>query len=125
VLRPRAASTSAWQTAGWYGGSVTHGDPGPAVIVGHVDSVSGPAVFCRLRQLRPGDLAIVQRRDGRMRTFVVDTLAEYSKAAFPSAAVYGPTPLPTLRLVTCVGDFDRSAHTYLDNLVVSAHLRAP
>jgi hypothetical protein len=114
---------SAWQTAGWYDDGVTPGDPGPAVIAGHVDSISGPAVFYRLRQLRPGDLAVVQRRDGQMLTFVVDTVAVYPKSTFPTAAVYGPTPLPTLRLVTCTGDFDRQAHSYLDNLVVSFHLR--
>lgn len=114
---------SAWQIAGWFDGGVTPGDPGPAVIAGHVDSISGPAVFYRLRQLRPGDLVVVQRRDGRLLTFIVDSLAVYRKVAFPTAAIYGPAPLPTLRLVTCTGDFDWHAHTYLDNLVVSAHLR--
>jgi hypothetical protein len=114
---------SAWQTAGWYDDGVTPGEPGPAVVAGHVDSISGPAVFYRLRQLRPGDLAVVQRRDGRMLTFVADTVAIYPKSAFPTAAVYGPTPLPVLRLVTCTGDFDWQAHTYLDNLVVSFHVR--
>jgi hypothetical protein len=114
---------SAWQVAGWYAGGVTPGDPGPAVIAGHVDSISGPAVFYRLRHLRPGDLAVVQSRDGRLLTFVVDSLAVYPKVGFPAAALYGPTPLPTLRLVTCTGDFDWHAHTYLDDLVVSAHLR--
>jgi len=114
---------SAWQAAGWYAGGVTPGDVGPAVIAGHVDSISGPAVFYRLRRLRPGDLAVVRSRDGRQLTFVVDSLAVYPKVAFPSAAVYGPTPLATLRLITCTGDFDWHAHTYLDNLVVSAHLR--
>lgn len=113
---------NAWQIAGWYDDGVTPGDLGPAVIAGHVDSISGPAIFYRLRQLRPGDLAIVQRRDGRLLTFVVDSLAVYPKAAFPTAAIYGPTPLPTLRLVTCIGDYDWHAHTYLDNLVVSAQL---
>ena len=114
---------SGWQAAGWYDGGVTPGDVGPAVIAGHVDSNFGPAVFYRLRRLRPGDLTVVQRRDGRLLTFVVDSLAAYPKVAFPTAAVYGPTPLPTLRLVTCTGDFDWHAHTYLDNLVVTAHLR--
>ena len=94
------------------------------MIAWHVDSISGPAVFYRLRQLRPGDLAVVQRRDGRLLTFVVDSLAVYPKVAFPTADVYGPAPVPTLRLVTCTGDFDWQTHTYLDNLVVSAHLGA-
>jgi hypothetical protein len=36
--------------------------------------------------------------------------------------VYGPTPLPVLRLITCIGAFDAANHNYLDNLVVTAHL---
>lgn len=115
---------SSWQLAGWYDGGVIPGELGPAVIAGHVDSVSGPAVFYRLHQLRPGNLAVVQRRDGRLLTFVVDSLAVYPKVTFPTAAVYGPAPLPMLRLITCTGDFDWHAHTYLDNLVISAHLRS-
>jgi sortase (surface protein transpeptidase) len=113
---------NAWQTAGWYGAGVVPGDAGPAVIAGHVDSKSGPAVFYRLDRLHAGDLAVVQRRDGRILRFVVDDVAVYPKSAFPTAGVYGPTALPMLRLVTCTGDFDSNAHTYLSNLVVSAHL---
>jgi hypothetical protein len=119
----RLQPPSSWQVAGWYAGGVEPGDPGPAVIAGHLDSVSGPAVFYRLRRLRPGDLLMVQRRDRRLLTFIVDTIAVYPKAAFPTAAVYGPTALPTLRLITCAGDFDSYSHSYLDNLVVSGQLR--
>ncbi|HEY7048661.1 MAG TPA: class F sortase [Jatrophihabitantaceae bacterium] len=115
-------SPSAWQTAGWYAGGVRPGAVGPAVIAGHVDSTSGPAVFYRLRELRPGDRVVVQQRDGRSLTFVVDGLARYPKADFPAQLVYGPAPVPELRLITCSGDFDVQAHSYLDNLVVSAHL---
>jgi hypothetical protein len=114
---------TAWQTAGWYSGGAAPGEPGAAVIAGHFDSTTGPAVFYRLRQLRRGDLVVVRRRDGRALTFVVDGVASYRKSAFPTAAVYGPTPTPMLRLITCTGDFDPRAHSYLDNLVVSAHLR--
>jgi hypothetical protein len=115
---------SSWQMAGWYARGVQPGDPGPAVIAGHVDSVSGPAVFFRLRQLHPGDLLVVQRVDRRLLSFVVDTVAEYPKSAFPTAAVYGPTALSMLRLITCAGDFDWQAHSYRDNLVISAQLRS-
>jgi hypothetical protein len=117
-LRP----PSQWDEAGWYADGVRPGDPGPAVILGHVDSVSGPAVFYRLRELQPGAIALVQLRTGRVLTFVVDTVRTYRKNEFPSAAVYGPTALPELRLITCTGDFDWTAHSYLDNLVVSAYL---
>lgn len=111
-----------WSEAGWYADGVRPGDPGPAVIAGHVDSVSGPAAFYRLRHLQPGAVALVRQHTGRTLTFVIDTVRAYPKNQFPSAAVYGPTPLPELRLITCTGDFDWSAHSYLDNLVVTAHL---
>jgi hypothetical protein len=39
--------------AGWYTGSPRPGAVGPAVIVGHVDSLTGPGVFYRLSELRP------------------------------------------------------------------------
>jgi len=117
-------SPSQWQRAGWYADGVRPGDPGPAVIAGHVDSVSGPAVFFRLKELRPGDTATVKQQDGHVLTFVVDTVQEYPKDKFPTAAVYGPTALQVLRLITCTGDFDRAAHSYVDNLVVSTHLVA-
>ena len=111
-----------WGIAGWYADGVRPGDPGPAVIEGHVDSRNGPAVFYRLRDLRVGATVLVRTQDGRSLRFVVDTVREYPKTKFPTAAVYGPTPLPVLRLVTCTGEFDWSARSYLDNLVVSARL---
>jgi hypothetical protein len=112
---------SQWDKAGWYADGVRIGDPGPAVVVGHVDSVSGPAVFYRLHELHPGAVALVRLRTGRTLTFVIDTVQVYRKNQFPSA-VYGPTALPELRLITCTGDFDWTAHSYLDNLVVTAYL---
>ena len=113
---------SGWQVAGWYRGSVRPGDVGPSIIIGHVDSVNGPAVFFRLRQLRPGQQVTVVGRDDQPVTFVVDQVASYPKSSFPVGAVYGPSSVPELRLVTCTGDFDYAARSYLDNLVVSAHL---
>jgi Sortase domain len=111
-----------WAMAGWYSTGVRPGDAGPAIIAGHVDSVSGPAVFFRLRQLRPGAVVLVGESTGSTLRFVVDSATSYPKDHFPTEAVYGPTPLPELRLITCTGDFDFSAHSYRDNLVVSAHL---
>ena len=111
-----------WNEAGWYAKGVLPGNIGPAVIAGHVDSVSGPAVFFRLRDLRVGDLITVRRRDGTVLKFEVDEIHAYLKAEFPSSVVYGPTAEPELRLITCTGDFDSQAGSYLQNLVVSAHL---
>jgi hypothetical protein len=111
-----------WGVAGWYADGARPGDPGPAVVEGHVDSRNGPAVFYRLRDLHVGATVLVRTAAGSTLRFVVDTVRRYPKTKFPTAAVYGPAPLPVLRLVTCTGDFDWSARSYLDNLVVTAKL---
>ena len=106
--------------AGWFTGGPMPGEDGPAVIAGHVDSKTGPAVFYRLGQLRRGDTVRVQRADGAWLAFQVTGSARYPKARFPSEAVFGPVPGPVLRLITCGGEFDRSRGSYLDNVVLSA-----
>jgi len=112
---------SRWDRAGWYADGIRPGSTGPAVIAGHVDSTSGPGVFFRLRELTSGAEILVRRRDASSLRFIVDTVVSYPKTQFPTAAVYGPTPRPELRLITCTGDFDFRKRSYLDNLVVSAH----
>ena len=109
-----------FQVAGWFAEGPQPGQLGPAVIAGHVDSRTGPAVFYRLRELRPGDLIRVTRADRREVRFVVESLASYPKQALPTELVYGSTTSPSLRLITCAGSFDRARRSYRDNLVVSA-----
>jgi sortase (surface protein transpeptidase) len=113
-----------WQVAAWYADGTPPGEPGPAVIVGHVDASDGrggakAAVFYRLRELRVGDVVEVQR-GGRWVEFQVVAVREYPKNRFPTADVYGPTPDPQLRLITCGGDFDDRTGHHVDNLVVYA-----
>jgi len=108
--------------AGWYVGSPRPGGTGSAVIVGHIDSVSGPGVFFRLRELRPGDLVYVQRGHAPMAVFKVTAVRRFPKAKFPTAAVYGAVPNAQLRLVTCGGMYDPATGHYLSNVVVFAVL---
>ena len=108
--------------AGWFTGGPAPGQVGPSVIAGHVDSRTGPAVFYRLRALRPGQAILVERADGRRLRFVVEQVRSYPKEGFPTAAVFGPVPEAALRLITCAGDFDRARGSYRDNLVVFARL---
>ena len=108
-----------FDVAGWYGGGPQPGQPGPALIAGHVDSYTGPAVFWHLKDLSPGDDIVVTGPAGTVR-FKVDLVTQYAKDQFPTAAVFGPTPERALRLVTCGGTFDRAAHSYRDNVVVYA-----
>jgi sortase (surface protein transpeptidase) len=109
--------------AGWYAPGTRPGDPGSAVILGHVDSKRGPAVFFRLRELRRGDEVRVGRADGSVLWFVVERTEQFDKQRFPTEDVYYPTLTPGLRLVTCGGLFDYSSGHYRSNIIVFAALR--
>jgi hypothetical protein len=113
---------SEWDVAGWYEGGPRPGDPGSAVVLGHVDSRTGPAVFYRLRELRRGDRIEVVRADRSRISFRVDQVNQYDKRRFPTDEVYYPTLRPQLRLVTCGGPFDRASGHYVDNVIVFASL---
>jgi hypothetical protein len=109
-----------FSVAGWYRLGSSPGEPGAAVIVGHVDSKQGPAVFYRLGELAPGSLVRIALTDQAQVVFRVYAVREYAKTAFPTSLVYGGTPGPELRLVTCGGQFDARTGHYLDNVVVFA-----
>jgi hypothetical protein len=109
-----------WDVPGWYAGGPRPGETGPSVIAGHVDSPTGPAVFARLAELRPGDLVEVADLAGGVVRFRVDHLDEAPQDDFPTQAVYGPTPDAQLRLITCSGDYDAAGGGYQDNLIVYA-----
>ncbi|MFI8085330.1 class F sortase [Kitasatospora sp. NPDC086009] len=108
------------QVAGWWNQGPAPGGPGAAVIVGHVDASTGPAVFAGLSVLRPGDTITVDAADGTTSTFTVQALRSYAKDEFPDETVFGGSPDPSLRLITCGGTYDRSSREYLSNLVVFA-----
>ncbi len=88
------------------------------MIVGHVDSVAGPAVFYRLKELGIGDRVTVFRIGESPVTFQVIDTAEYPKTAFPTDLVYGDIPYPGLRLITCGGAFNHATGHYVDNVIV-------
>lgn len=105
---------------GWFDQGPRPGQPGPAVILGHVDSKAGPAVFYRLSRLPVGAEVLVDRADGSTATFRVRGTQHVAKTAFPTDLVYAPTLEPSLRLVTCGGAFDHARRSYVDNVIVYA-----
>ena len=105
---------------GWFDQGPRPGQPGPAVILGHVDSKAGPAVFYRLNRLPVGAEVFVDRADGSTVDFRVRGTQHVAKTAFPTDLVYAPTLEPSLRLVTCGGPFDHTKSSYLDNVIVYA-----
>ena len=108
------------ESAAWYAEGPRPGQPGPAVIIGHVDWDQAPAVFFLLSRLRPGDAVYVDRADGSTATFRVTGSKRVAKRRFPTDTVYAPSLEPSLRLVTCGGSFDYAAGSYRDNVIVFA-----
>lgn len=108
--------------AGWYTYAPTPGEVGPAVVLGHVDGNHQKGIFFRLKELKPGDKVSIARKDGTTAVFEVTKVDDVPKAEFEKAGVYDDTPDPQLRLITCGGVFDHTAHNYLDNIIVFAHL---
>ncbi|HEX6676355.1 MAG TPA: class F sortase [Actinomycetes bacterium] len=105
---------------GWYELGPRPGDPGPAVLVGHVYYRPGPAVFYRLRQLHPGDEILIGERGGATRRFLVGRLERHPKTALPVDRIWTTATRPLLRLITCGGSYDHSTGHYRDNLIVYA-----
>lgn len=100
--------------AGWWVPDHPTADT-PIVVLGHVNANGKAGLFEQLTQLKTGAVATVHYADGTSRTFVISKVFGVSKAAFPTAEVYGDQGSPTLRLVTCGGPLDTTAHNYLDN----------
>ncbi|MFE6614680.1 class F sortase [Amycolatopsis sp. NPDC057786] len=120
--RMQTPSVATPMQAGWYEPGPAPGQTGPAVIVGHVDGATQPGIFHRLHELAPGDRVTVERADSTTVTFVVRRTLHAPKDRFPTKEVYGRTPGPELRLITCGGPFDRAARSYRHNVIVFAQL---
>jgi LPXTG-site transpeptidase (sortase) family protein len=107
---------------GWFRGGPEPGEPGAAVIVGHVASRSGPAVFYRLRDVRVGEKITIRLQGGSTVRYVVNSMVRVRKSRFPTSRVYARTKQPTLRLVTCAGKIDLSTGHHPDNYIVFASI---
>lgn len=107
--------------AGWYKDGTPPGAKGTAIITGHVDNASGPAVFYALGTLKKGHRVEVTRRDGRTAVFAVDAVEVYANSAFPDRKVYGAADRAELRVITCGGGFSAKSG-YRGNVVAYAHL---
>ncbi|MER5544157.1 class F sortase [Streptomyces sp. NPDC001118] len=120
TLKPPPAGDT--NLVGWYSEGVSPGEIGTAIIAGHLDTTTSPAVFANLDDLTAGDEFTVQRADGRDADFVVDDAETYAKDNFPSNRVFGDAQRAEVRLITCAGPYDKAAKDYTNNLVVYAHL---
>ncbi|MDN3022617.1 class F sortase [Streptomyces sp. S.PB5] len=109
---------------GWYAAGVRPGAAGTALMVGHVDTETRPAVFYKLSMVKPGETVRVIRDDGRVAEFTVDDVEVVTREHFDARQAYGPRERgrAELRLITCGGTFDRASRSYTANVIVSAYL---
>ncbi|MCA0971826.1 class F sortase [Halobacillus litoralis] len=109
---------------GWFEPGTKPGRIGNAVIAGHVDGQSGPAVFYDLKELKAGDEIFVYGEDGSKMTFTVEKVAAYPVEESPIRDLFGPTNERALNLITCTGPYDQEASGYTERLAVYTTLTA-
>lgn len=117
----RMATPSLASNVAWYKPGAVPGNVGDAVMAGHLDWTSGPAVFWYLGKVKKGDEITVVRSDGSKARFIADrtSMVPYDSPTDALFTVDGP---PSLTLITCAGSWDRQRGTYLQRLVVHATL---
>ena len=109
-----------YANVGWFNQRARPGEPGNAVVAGHVDSKTGKAVFWDVKKLKPGDEIVVAGDDGVERRFIVESSELYKGQEAPLGRIFGPTPDTRLTLITCEGVFDRRAQEYDSRRVIYA-----
>jgi hypothetical protein len=103
----------------WFAPGVRPGQPGNAVIAGHVDYAGiGPVVFWYLRTLKPGAEVWVTADDGARRRFLVQSIEVFPADAAPLDRIFGATDDANLNLISCIGDFDPASRSYNNRIVV-------
>ena len=107
----------------WFSDGVLPGMPGSAVIAGHVDNYTGPAVFFYLKRLEPGDSIFITDEFGERFEFVVEKVEKYPYDQAPIQLIFGPSTKRKLNLITCTGKYDRKTNIHAERLVVYSEMR--
>lgn len=107
----------------WYKPGYIPGNQGKAVIAGHYDTETGPAIFAGLSSLVPGDKVEIITKSGNTKTFIIEKIKTYSDASFPMEEVFGKSNESYLNLITCTGEFNDISQSYSDRTVVYSKLQ--
>lgn len=113
------ATPKDYRDVAWYSLGPRPGEPGNAVINGHVNWWTGDAVFTHLSRLRIGDEVRVTRADGHALVFRVSSKRTVeANARIPS--LFAPTTEATLTLITCSGTWNPLTQSDTQRLLVTA-----
>ncbi len=107
-----------WHHVGWFNLGPRPGESGSAVIAGHLDSSTGPAVFWDLKKLRIGDDVSIITGSGTTQTFRVTRTAVYTTKTAPLTELFGTASGAHLNLITCAGSWDKAQGKYDERLAV-------
>lgn len=107
-------------TVGWYEHSSRPGESGATVLAAHVDYGGKPGAFYSLADLRPNDSLEVELSDGTVMRYRIVGNTQYDKTELPAEEVFRKNGKTVLQLITCGGEFDPDARSYLANVVVTA-----
>jgi sortase (surface protein transpeptidase) len=105
---------------GWWSKGPAPGEPGAAVLAGHVVLGGAPAVFARLGELADGAEVTVRRADGSVAGYRVTGREQFPKDDFPDDQIYRLDGPSALHLVTCGGEINPATGRYRDNVIVVA-----
>lgn len=115
-----------WSDTAWFSRGPKPGDPGHALIFGHLDSYCCPAIFWHLNDLRSGDVVYVRYRTGKPLKFRVWWNHSYWESpTLVKWVVYHKTKDRALLLITCAGVFHGTEAGYDHREVVYATLDLP
>ncbi len=98
------------------------GMKGSAVIAGHFDHYTGPAVFYNLRKLQPGDHIQVSDEAGKVLTFQVNRVESFPASEAPIDQIFEQKEGAHLNLITCSGKFNKKKQEHARRLVVFSEL---
>jgi len=115
------AAPSNYSDVGWYKYGTRPGEKGSAVIAGHFDNgFAQDGVFKHLEELHIGDDIIVKTEEGETLRFVVSATSSYPYTEVPAEELFNRNDTSRLNLITCSGDWIKSAKTYDRRLIVHA-----
>ncbi len=113
---PDGAAKVAW----WASGSAPGDGAGSVVLAAHVSYNGQTGPFTRLATVPPGTEVVVTSADGTARRYSVRSTRNAPKTALDRGELFRTTGPPALVLVTCGGPYDRTTHSFAENVVVTA-----
>jgi len=102
--------------AAWYEGGPSPGEPGNAILNGHVHFKGVKGTFSILKSIHVGEPVVIRLDDGSYKYFTVALLETYPFDACPPMVMYlgGDS---RMTLITCLGDYDRKLGTSRSRVV--------